>query len=191
MIFDNFGDYMVSLLPSPPRRAKGPVNQFKIFFIVAGRQFDDVKAAILRIRQQANLLTADDRMLDVHGADRQMPRLAGEDGEGYRRRLILRRQIAQAGGTDQAFDYLALAVGYEGADQEMASDPDKWAEMTLRLYGGRFVVDDRALLLTELRKVKAAGAKIELRTEQRYTGAVYLAGAMEIGKIVSLSQEGV
>lgn len=119
------------------------------------------------------------------------PRLAGESAEGYRRRLIMRRQIAQAGGTDQAFNYLARAFGYEGAEKEMASDPDKWAEMTLRLYGGRFVVDDRGLLLAELRKVKAAGAKITLRTEQRYTGAVYLAGAMEVGKIVSLSQEGV
>ncbi|MEA4893541.1 MAG: hypothetical protein VB085_13470 [Peptococcaceae bacterium] len=187
-MFDRFGDYMYSLLPSPLKKGKESANQFYLFFAVIGRQFDQVKTAILRLRQEANILTASAAMLPVHGADREMPRLAGESIDGYRRRLIMKRQIAQAGGTDQAFAYLAQAFGYAGAEKERSADPAKWAELTLRLYGGQIVLENRDLLFAELKLVKAAGAKIDLRTEQRFEAIIYVAGCMQRAKFVEIRQ---
>lgn len=81
--FDNFGEYMFDLLFAPLKKGKRAVNQFFIFFKVVGRELDDLKAVIFRVRDEANVASASPVMLPVHGQDRDMPRLAGEDIEAY------------------------------------------------------------------------------------------------------------
>ena len=79
--FDKFGDYMFDLLPAPLKKGARAVNQFLIFFRVVGREFDRIKEDAFRVREEANVATASPAMLPVHGQDRDMPRLSGEDVE--------------------------------------------------------------------------------------------------------------
>ena len=74
----NFGEYMFSLLPGPLKRGKRALNQLCIFLQVLGRSFDQCKQVLLRVREEASVLTCSDAMLPVHGQDRDMLRLDGE-----------------------------------------------------------------------------------------------------------------
>lgn len=83
--FETFGEYMFDLLFAPLKKGRKTVNQLRIFFKVMGREFDDLKAAIFRVRSEANVASCSEVMLPVHGQDRDMPRLEGEDAEAYER----------------------------------------------------------------------------------------------------------
>ena len=65
--YDTFGAYMFDLLFAPPKRGKQAANQLCIFFKVMGRGFDDVKAALFRVRNEANVATASEIMLQSTG----------------------------------------------------------------------------------------------------------------------------
>ena len=93
--YDNFGDYMFDLLFAPLKKGKEAANQFRIFFRVIGKDFDDVKKAFFRVRDEANVVSASPVMLPVHGQDRDMPRLEGEDIEAYRTRLSMKGLISE------------------------------------------------------------------------------------------------
>lgn len=54
--FETFGEYMFDLLFAPLKKGRKTVNQLRIFFKVMGREFDDLKAAIFRVRSEANVL---------------------------------------------------------------------------------------------------------------------------------------
>ena len=95
--YDNFGDYMFDLLFAPLKKGKEVANQFRIFFRVIGKDFDDVKKAFFRVRDEANVVSASPVMLPVHGQDRDMPRLEGEDVEAYRTRLSMKGLISEWG----------------------------------------------------------------------------------------------
>ena len=70
--YDNFGDYMFDLLFAPLKKGKEAANQFRIFFRVIGKDFDDVKKAFFRVRDEANVVSASPVMLPVHGQDRDI-----------------------------------------------------------------------------------------------------------------------
>ena len=53
--FETFGEYMFDLLFAPLKKGRKTVNQLRIFFKVMGREFDDLKAAIFRVRSEANV----------------------------------------------------------------------------------------------------------------------------------------
>lgn len=53
-MFQNFGDYMFSLLLGPLKRGKKAMNQFYIFFKVLGQSFDQCKQYLFRIREEAS-----------------------------------------------------------------------------------------------------------------------------------------
>ncbi len=80
---------MFDLLFAPLKKGRKTANQLRIFFKVMGREFDDLKAAIFRVRNEANI-SCSEVMLPVHGQDRDMPRLEGEDAEAYRTRLSMK-----------------------------------------------------------------------------------------------------
>ena len=111
--FDTFGEYMFDLLFGPLKRGRRAVNQFSIFFRVMGREFDDLKQLIFRVRSEANVASASEAMLPVHGQDRDMPRLDGETCEGYRPRLSMKGIISTWAGTTKGIQYVLAAFGYE------------------------------------------------------------------------------
>ena len=110
--FELFGDYMFDLLFAPLKRGKRAVNQFYIFFKVIGQEFDDIKKAFFRARDEANVISASPVMLPVYGQDRDMPRLPEEDSESYRTRLSMKVLIARKAGTREGILLGLAALGY-------------------------------------------------------------------------------
>ncbi|RKJ31474.1 serine/arginine repetitive matrix protein 2, partial [Butyricicoccus sp. 1XD8-22] len=111
--FETFGEYMFDLLFAPLKKGRREINQFFIFFKVVGREFDRVKQAFFRVREESNVMTASEVMLPVHGQDRDMPRLPGETAEAYRTRLAMKGIISEWGGTKRGILYALTALGYE------------------------------------------------------------------------------
>jgi hypothetical protein len=184
----NFGDYMFSMLSAPFKKAAKASNQFYIFFKVGGSLFDDMKTALFRLRAESMIATASEKILEEHGRDRGMPRLKGESVESYRTRLSMKFIIAEKAGTNEAIRYVAKAFGYENVQIERSADPAKWAEATVQFIGGKIVLDDRALLLKELNKVKPASALLSLVKEQQFTAQQYIGTAYIIGKSITIRQ---
>lgn len=162
--FDTFGEYMFDLLFAPLKKARRSVNQLRIFLRVVGREFDDVKTAIFRVRDEANVATASPVMLPVHGQDRDMPRLEGESVETYRTRLCMKGLVAEWGGTKEGIILAVKALGYTEATVEplYKTDPDRWAEAVVWYSGGSIVVTNNHVILNEINKVKPASAKLSL-----------------------------
>ena len=185
----NFGEYMFSLLPGPLKRGKRALNQLCIFFQVLGRSFDQCKQVLLRVREEASVLTCSDAMLPVHGQDRDMLRLDGATLENYRIRLALKASIAEKAGTNEGIRYLARAFGYDQVEVIPGAKPDHWAEATVWFIGGDIVLDDRDLLLQELNKRKPARTLLHLSKEQRYQAALPFAAAKVTGRQMTISQE--
>ncbi len=129
--FDTFGEYMFDLLFAPLKRGKRTANQLFIFFKVVGRVFDGMKKDAFRVRDEANVATASPVMLPVHGQDRDMPRLEGEDIESYRTRLSMKGVISEAGGIKSGILYALASLGYEQSTIEPFSyqDPERWGRV--------------------------------------------------------------
>ena len=161
--FDTFGEYMFDLMFAPLKKGRRAVNQFAIFFRVVGREFDDLKTAILRVRDEANVASASEVMLPIHGQDRDMLRLIGESVEGYRTRLAMKGIIASWAGTSRGILYAMAALGYEHSTVEPVypDDPDRWAEFTVRLGPGKSdSVKDFFIIYEEIQKVKAGSSRL-------------------------------
>ncbi|MDE6454996.1 MAG: hypothetical protein K2L38_03600 [Dysosmobacter sp.] len=161
--FDSFGEYMFSLLFAPLKKTRRAANQFAIFFRVVGREFDDLKEAVLRVRDEANVASASAVMLPIHGQDRNMPRLAGETDEGYRTRLSMKGIIASWAGTGKGVRYAMAALGYEHSAVEPVSprDPARWAEFVVNLgFGSHGAVEDFSIIRGEIEKVKEGSSKL-------------------------------
>lgn len=161
--FDTFGEYMFSLLFAPLKKGRQAVNQFAIFFRVVGREFDDLKRAVFRVRNEANVASASVVMLPVHGQDRNMPRLPGESDEGYRTRLSMKGIISEWGGTRRGILYALAALGYEQSTIEPAflQDPEHWAEFIIHLKSGnQSGVNNLDIIIAEVNKVKEGSSKL-------------------------------
>lgn len=189
-MFDTFGDYMFWLLFTPLKKAKKAVNQFYIFCKVIGKLFDKAKDAIFRVRTESMIVSASEVMLAVHGKDRDMPRLSGEITENYRKRLLMKRSIAEQAGTKAGIILAVKALGYENVRLEplYLTDSTRWAEAILWISGGDFIITDQNIIQSEINKVKPASAKISLAQEQVYDCTTYCAGVLEIGRIRTFRQ---
>ena len=155
--FGTFGEYMFDLLFAPLKRGKRAANQFYIFFKVVGRIFDGMKKDVFRVRSEANVASASPVMLPVHGQDRDMPRLEGEDVESYRTRLSMKGVISEWSGTKTGVLYALAALGYEESTIEPFSyqDPERWAEFIVFLKGSKQSgINNLTVIDAEVRKVK-------------------------------------
>lgn len=153
---------MFDLLFAPLKQGKQAVNQFFIFFKVIGREFDDVKEILFRVRDEANVVSASPPMLAVHGQDRDMPRLSGEDDETYRMRLAMKGLISEWGGTKKGILYALAALGYRDCTIEplVFTDPDRWAEFLVSICTGLDDTGpDTGLVRKVVRDVKQASSK--------------------------------
>lgn len=184
----NFAEYLYELLHAPLKRVSKAANQFYIFFKVIGGLFDACKQDIFRLREASMLASATDAVLQLHGQDRDMARLKGETLENYRERLLMKGIIAEAAGTNEGIRYVAQAFGYDNVIISTSSDPAHWAEATVQFIGGRIVLDDRALLLQELNKIKPARTLLTLSKEQRYSGGIFVGGGYVVGKQITIRQ---
>jgi hypothetical protein len=187
-MFKKFGDYMYYLLFAPLKKVAKKANQLYIFFKVIGKLFDAAKGKFFLVREESMIASTSEKMLPVHGLDREMPRLKGETIENYRTRLSMKFIIASEAGGNEAIRYVAKAFGYENIDIQPDPDPEKWAEASVQFIGGKIVIDDRDLLLKELNKIKPAGGLLTVVKEQRFTAQQYIGTAYIIGKIITIRQ---
>lgn len=161
--FDTFGEYMFDLLFGPLKRGRRAVNQFRIFFRVLGREFDELKQMIFRVRAESNVASASEAMLPVYGQDRNMPRLDGETCEGYRTRLSMKGIISSWAGTTKGILYVLAAFGYENGRVEpfFSHDPGRWAEFIIHLgQGNANAVRNLRVIYDEVLRVKEASSKL-------------------------------
>jgi len=161
--FETFGEYMFSLLFAPLKKGRRAVNQLGVFFRVVGRIFDGMKRDAFRIREEASIATASPVMLPVHGQDRDMPRLEGEDIEAYRGRLSMKGIISEWGGTRQGILYALASLGYMQSDVQPFSlqNPERWAEFIVYMgKGNGRAVRDLVIVYQEIMRVKQASSKL-------------------------------
>lgn len=161
--FDVFGEYMFDLLFGPLKRGRRAVNQFRVFFRVMGREFDELKELFFRVRAESNVASASEVMLPVHGQDRDMPRLDEETCEGYRTRLSMKGIISTWAGTIKGIRYVLAAFGYEDGRVEpfYSHDPDRWAEFIIHLgKGNENAVRNLRVIYNEVLRVKEASSKL-------------------------------
>ena len=165
--FETFGEYMFDLLFAPLKKGRKTVNQLRIFFKVMGREFDDLKAAIFRVRSEANVASCSEVMLPVHGQDRDMPRLEGEDAEAYRTRLSMKGIISQWSGTRRGVLYALTALGYDRSRIELFADQDaeRWAEFIIFLNSSKpSGVTNLSVIDGQVRKVKEGSSMVLVLT---------------------------
>lgn len=180
--FDTFGEYMTDLLFGPLKKGARAVNQFRIFFKVTGRELDDIKKVVFRVRDEANVASASEAMLTVHGQDRDMQRLEGESTEAYRTRLSMKGLISEWGGTRQGILYALMALGYEQSYIEPFSltDPDRWAEFIVFLKGSKqSSINNLSVIDAEVRKVKEGSSKPSYGAEAG--GVIEIASEVQTG----------
>lgn len=156
---DKFGDYLFYLLPGPLKKDRKR-NQFRMFFQVIGRQFDEMKDTVFRIREEGNLITASPQMLEVFAQERDMYRYQGEDLDGYRDRLLLKAYIAELSGTERGILLALESIGYTNCSivPRWKEDPEHWAEVYIDFEMDPDQQDriDFACVQKEVRKTKQA-----------------------------------
>lgn len=211
---DEFGEYIQYLLPAVLKRKKQK-NQLLLFCKVLGFVFDDIKTALFRLREESMLETCSDCMLEVAGQDRDMNQMKGETYESYRRRLMMKAQIAEMAGTLKGIQYALESVGYSNCRIEplWKTDPDRWAEVNINFLTASVDEDntiDFRCIVAEVMKVKQASTlphyiffyptviehkeKTALKVVNRFTsnffeGALYLDGTWRTDGSQSLSGE--
>lgn len=118
-MFEKFQDYMWYLLHAPFKKniKKEESDVFKLFKAI-GKIIDNLKETIFLLRRQAMIMTAHGKALDMHGRDRKMPRYIGETDEQYRKRLLMKREIAERAGTKYGIIKALESIGYEHATIE-------------------------------------------------------------------------
>ena len=101
-------------------------------------------------------------MLPVHGQDRDMPRLEGEDAEAYRTRLSMKGIISQWSGTRRGVLYALTALGYDRSRIELFAEQDaeRWAEFIIFLNSSKpSGVTNLSVIDAQVRKVKEGSSK--------------------------------
>lgn len=172
---------MFSLLFAPLKKGKRAANQFWIFFRVIGREFDDLKAAIFRLREEANVASASELMLNVHGQDRGMARITGENAESYRTRLVMKGVVSTWGGTKKGILYALASMGWDRSYIEPAvtQDPERWAEFIAYLgSSNESTIPSLERIDAEIRKVKEASSRPDYGIEDRKVVEIQSASRM-------------
>lgn len=159
-MFEKFWEYMWYLMPAILKRNK-QVNQLRIFLMVAGGVFDELKKATFRLRREASIDTCSNCMLEIAGQDRDMMQLKGETYEAYRKRLKMKAQVAAMSGTLKGLLYAIKSVGYDNCVIEPVwkTDPDRWAEININFLTKSVDEDitiDFRCIVAEVMKVKRA-----------------------------------
>lgn len=160
-MFEKFSDYMWYLLHSP-LKVKRLGNSIFTLFIVLGILFDEVKEQFLSIQKQGNILTATGRYLDLCGRDRNIPRLKNEDDESYRKRLLMKVEVAQRAGTLKGLEIALNALGYKVEIRPAyLEDETRWAEFWVILDEeiDRHEIYDFKVIKQTVMEVKQASAK--------------------------------
>lgn len=186
----DFAEYLYLLLPSALKQTGKKLNSWWALCRALGRRFDDLKTIVLNLREMTMILTCPEELLPIIGQERGMPRLKGEGIDLYRRRLTMKRPIAEQAGTNTGIRAMMQSFGYENVEIEPAylTDSDKWAEATVWISGGNLVLDDRDVLQEELNNIKPASALLHLAQEQHQYGTMYFGVYLQVAKVLDMRE---
>lgn len=175
-MFDNYADYMYSLLTAPLKQVKKASNQFYLFFKVVGALYDQTVQDIQRVREESMVATASEIMLTEHGRDRNMPRLENESVEDYRTRLAMKGILAEQAGTKASIELCLKAFSAAGeVIPYYTIDPERWAEFLVRI---RLDMDHSYIpverMREQVREVKPASARDNYQFIMQATGGSHV-----------------
>lgn len=163
--FEKYTDYMYYLLHAPFKKIRKELNQWYKLFMVLGKYFDKAKGYLFLAREASCIISAPEEVLLLHGMDRDMIRLKGESIEDYRRRLLMKMDIAIQAGTVPGILLAAKALGYDETEHVplYITDETRWAEFNLYLSGSYISnVNELSVISEEINKVKQASSKANL-----------------------------
>lgn len=190
--FEKFAEYMYYLFNAPFKQVKEKMNAWYIFCVVIGKYFDNVKAAFFSSRESSMVATASERFLtDLHGNERGMLRLKGEDIENYRTRLMLKFDISQKAGTVEGILLTASSLGYDATQiiPLYLSEPDKWAEFNLMLSGKSVSsINEINVITEEINKVKPASSKCNIIFYTPSICNIYVGAGLIYGEVITNRQ---
>lgn len=187
---NSFSDYFYLLLPSALKKVGEKSNRFWTLCKVLGRQFDECKAAILSVREHSMLLSCAPDILPVSGHEREMPRLKSEEVDPYRRRLVLKRIVAEQAGTNPGIVSAVRSLGHDTVWIEpiYMADPERWAEANVWIDSGALVLEGREAIRQTLNDIKPASALLHLSHEYVQAGESFVGVQLVRAKIIELSE---
>jgi len=163
MAFDSFKDYMYYLLPGPLKKFGKSVSGWYKLMAIIGALMDEAKTQLVWAREQSIILSCSPELLELHGSERDMPRLKDEDLGAYRLRLIMKGVLARQAGTNEGIKTAVKALGYDNSYVEpyYLVDPTRWAEFIVWLRTSKksqVSLNDFSVIDLEVMKVKPASA---------------------------------
>lgn len=158
---DSYKEYMYYLLISPLKKVKKAANQFYILFKVLGGYADNAMNMLFKARQQSMIAKADDCFLSEHGKDRKMHKYEGETYENYRKRLMLKAEIAMQAGSNYSIILTLISLGIEKpiVIPTYKRDSERWAEFDIKIDELYMDIIDLYIIMKEIRKIKQASSK--------------------------------
>ena len=136
-MFRKFADFIWYLLPTPFKLVRKTVNQWYIFFRVIGGWYDEVKADLLRARDETTIATCSDEMLRYHGADRGLVQYEGETYDNFRGRIAMFDELERIGGSREAIILALNSLGFEDVEHDwlpkVTGEADRWSEFMVTI----------------------------------------------------------
>lgn len=124
-----FSTYFYDLSTRIFKRKPKPETDLYKLTETLGPAWDDTKDQMLMIRQQGIATLAQGIALDIHGADRKLPRFQLEGDEDYRGRVLAAFHFFQQGGTEPGMRNVLDSVGYPDATiYQCYKEKYKWSD---------------------------------------------------------------
>lgn len=156
----SFKEYMYKLLTTPLRKINTIKNQYYILFQVLGEYFDNDMEMLFKAREQSMIVKADDTFLSEHGKDRKMLRYQSEDLEGFRKRLLMKTEIALQAGSNRSVILTLESLGIENplVTPTYKYDPKRWAEFDIRIDEDYMDLVPLQVMVREVFNIKQASS---------------------------------
>lgn len=157
---NSYKEYMYYLLISPLKKVKKATNQFYILFQVLGSYFDNSMEMLFKAREQSMIEKADPTFLSEHGKDRKMFKYQGELAENYRKRLMMKAEIAEQAGSNESIELTLISLGIDKpiVIPTYLKDSKRWAEFDVLIDEVYMEVISLYIIMQEVRKIKQASS---------------------------------
>lgn len=155
------GTYLWWLAPAFLKKREPGESLVHAIFAVIGEELDEAKTAILAMRRQLLVATAEGTWLTAHGRDRNIDRIPGEPDDSYRTRLLAAFIAKQQGGTIPGMIAGCALLGLEiEVVERYLTDPTHWSEFELVVRGGTLRVANPSLFYDTVLALKPAHTRV-------------------------------
>lgn len=161
----NWSEYLFFLLHRIFKRGIRKGSDADKLTQALGPEYAAAQESIYLLREQAKVLTATGKGLDMCGKDRKMPRFAGEKDEAYQRRLLKAYSYYQSIGRISTTESALRALGYEDVTiyPFYPIDPTRWSQFYLVFNlpaGGTLNETDWLVIYKTINKMKPSHERL-------------------------------